>query len=247
MLSNKYSRCPNWSISSSSIIDKVHLDSVNPSTLNWGYVSNTEILCLPNNKSGIKDISLLSSTVEICNSKLIETPLSLKTYKVAILDASGNPIYEDNIVSESPCLSAMQILCNAEGSCLSGRKLIVSGTINQKITYTSDLPSSTMHYANFKYPFTTYIIVYPNFKNVPNILRDVVVIDPIDSTKTLTVKGYVYSNRSQVEIDLCEEFCVNAYVEYTFMELLDRENIYNSIDIFFSAMPTSNIIKNTRI
>ncbi|CEN24576.1 hypothetical protein [Paraclostridium sordellii] len=243
MLSNNYNKCSSCSVSTLSSINKVDLDSFTPSTLNWGHVSNTEILPLLDNKDGIKDIYLVSSNVSICKSRLIETPFGLKTYKVAVLDASGNPVYENNIVSESPCLSVFKIQSNAEGSCLSGRELIVSGTINQRIMYTLDSPSSPMHYVKLNYPFTTYIIVYPKFKNVPNILRDVVVIDPKDPTKTLTIKGYVFANGSEIEVDLCEEFCVNAYVDYTFVELLDSKNIYNSISVFISAIPTSNITK----
>jgi len=48
---------------------------------------------------------------------------------------------------------------NAEGTTLTGRKLIIEGTLNQKIVYTADLPDQPVHSAHFKVPFSAFIVL----------------------------------------------------------------------------------------
>lgn len=48
---------------------------------------------------------------------------------------------------------------NAEGTLLTGKKLIVEGVLNQKIVYTADVPEQSVHSAHFKVPFSAYIVI----------------------------------------------------------------------------------------
>lgn len=51
---------------------------------------------------------------------------------------------------------------NSEGLMLTGRKLIVDGYLCQNIMYTADNCEQTVHLANFKIPFSTYIVLPKN-------------------------------------------------------------------------------------
>jgi hypothetical protein len=48
---------------------------------------------------------------------------------------------------------------NAEGTLLTGRKLIIEGVLNQKIVYTADVPEQSVHSAHFQVPFSAYIVI----------------------------------------------------------------------------------------
>ncbi|WP_416176463.1 DUF3794 domain-containing protein [Clostridium sp.] len=48
---------------------------------------------------------------------------------------------------------------NAEGTKLTGKKLIIEGNLIQKIVYTADLPDQPVHSAHFKVPFSAFIVL----------------------------------------------------------------------------------------
>lgn len=48
---------------------------------------------------------------------------------------------------------------NAEGTQLTGKKLIVEGVLKQKIVYTADVPQQTVHSAHFDVPFSAFIVI----------------------------------------------------------------------------------------
>ncbi|MBF8984560.1 DUF3794 domain-containing protein [Lutibacter sp. B2] len=48
---------------------------------------------------------------------------------------------------------------NAEGTQLTGRKLIVEGILKQKIVYTANVPQQTVHSAHFDVPFSAFIVI----------------------------------------------------------------------------------------
>lgn len=48
---------------------------------------------------------------------------------------------------------------NAEGTRLTGKKLIVEGLLQQKIIYTADEPAQPVHSAEFCFPFSVFIVV----------------------------------------------------------------------------------------
>lgn len=48
---------------------------------------------------------------------------------------------------------------NAEGTQLTGKKLIVEGVLKQKIVYTANVPQQTVHSAHFDVPFSAFIVI----------------------------------------------------------------------------------------
>lgn len=208
-------------------------------TLNWKELSFAEILSLPSSNKNIEFIDSVYITVEIDTARLIETPISLKYYKVALLDSNHNTVYENGLVKECPCSKAFQLLPNTENTCLSGRKLLINGTIKQKIAYIADELTQSSIYTEFKKSFSTYIIVYPNFVNVPNILRNIVVIDPLDPSKTITILGYSYTHNDEIDSNLCEEFCVKTCVEDVSLKLMNNRTIFDNVTLFLSAYPAT--------
>jgi hypothetical protein len=48
---------------------------------------------------------------------------------------------------------------NAEGTKLTGKKLVVEGVLRQKIVYTAALPDQPVHAAHFDVPFSAFIIL----------------------------------------------------------------------------------------
>lgn len=48
---------------------------------------------------------------------------------------------------------------NAEGTRLTGRKLVVEGLLKQKVVYTAKLPTQPVHAAHFDVPFSAFIVL----------------------------------------------------------------------------------------
>lgn len=48
---------------------------------------------------------------------------------------------------------------NAEGTKLTGRKMIIEGLLRQKIVYTAQLPSQPVHAVHFDMPFSAFIVL----------------------------------------------------------------------------------------
>ncbi|WP_053956590.1 DUF3794 domain-containing protein [Inediibacterium massiliense] len=62
-----------------------------------------------------------------------------------------------------------------EGQSLSGWKLIVEGEVKQKIEYVADEPTQSVHAVHINTPFSSYIILSPDF----------------DSNTVVNVTGYI--------------------------------------------------------
>lgn len=206
--------------------------------LNWTELSIPETFLIPENMNNIEDIDSVSATIEIKSAKLVETPFSKKIYKVALLSSDGNPIYENGVIKESPCSKAFQIQPNQEGTCLTGRKLLITGIINQKIVYTANVSSQSVHVIECSHLFHSYIILYPKFTNTSEILDDITAINPSDPTKTVKINGYLYTEDVDIEVDIYEEFSVTSCIEDILAKLLNDRTIFKSITIFIYARPT---------
>lgn len=50
-------------------------------------------------------------------------------------------------------------LKNKEGTKLTGRKLVIEGILRQKIIYTADVPSQSVHSVHFDIPFSAFVII----------------------------------------------------------------------------------------
>lgn len=219
-------------------VNKIKLYGNKIESLNWSELSVPEVITIPECNDDIECIDSVFASAKVTSAKLIETPISNKYYTVALLDENGNPAYENGQVLQSPCCTAFQIQSNEEGTCLSGRKLIITGCISQKIIYISSTSSKPMQTIESSYPFHGYIIVYPRFTNVPNQLIDITVIDPTNPSATDVINGYYYTSDEPIEMDLCEEFYINSCIEDIFVKVLDSRTIFKNITLFLSAQPS---------
>lgn len=132
------------------------------------------------------------------------------------------------------------LIPNEEGTYLTGRKLIVEGVLRQKVVYTGLVPTQSVHSVHNEIPFTAYIIPYAKFEGL-TYQRDITVIaDPAgDPCDTITIDGFAYDPANPPVVDLCEEFCVNGYVEDIFANTLDCRTIFKNVTLFLLAKPAA--------
>lgn len=218
-------------------LSKEKLDGYKVENLNWAEISLSKLIFIPDNKIKAEAINKIYIDVKINCVKLVETPYSRKNYDVALLDENGDVVYKDGKVQSCSCCNTFGLLRNQEGTCLSGRKLIVEGIVKEKIMYTGCVKSQSVHMLEVEYPFLTYLNVYAKFTNTTKLEREIIVVDPLDDTKAITIAGYFYNKDDLVEVDLCEEFQVKFCIEDVFAKLLNKEKILNSITLFLSAKP----------
>ena len=120
---------------------------------------------------------------------------------------------------------------NAEGTCLSGRKIIIEGTLKQKVVYTANVTTQSVHSANFNVPFSAFIIPYANFEN-SEYTTDVPVL--IDGVVT-TVNGFTFNSTEEFIPNLCEEFSIDVCIEDIFAYAIDVRTIFKNITLFLKA------------
>ncbi len=218
----------------------IKLDATKPETLNWTEISVPEILCVPEEKPDIEHIDQVHAKAEVTCVKLLETPYLFESevYDLAELDASGNPVIDpatgDVVVAEENVVfyvDPIVTIPNAEGTCLTGRKLVVEGKLIQKIVYTANVREQSVHSAHYEIPFSAFIVPYAKIEGTP---QDYIVVDPTDPTATLTITAY---RNEDFEIDLCEDFCVDAYIEDIFITPLDCRTMFKNVTLFLRAKP----------
>ncbi|TYQ18282.1 UNVERIFIED_CONTAM: uncharacterized protein DUF3794 [Acetivibrio alkalicellulosi] len=136
--------------------------------------------------------------------------------------------------------SYFAIIPNEEGTCLSGRKIIVEGVLTQKVVYTGLVNTQSVHSACFKVPFSTYIIPYAKFVGLEYEENVEVILDPdtVPCTTT-TINGFAFNPNDPINVDLCEEFCVDAYIEDIFAHMLDVRTIFKNVTLFLQAKPST--------
>lgn len=155
---------------------------------------------------------------------------ALVTEILAVLTALTNSLI---LIGDT---SILVIQANEEGTCLSGRKLVVEGALEQKVIYTALVDSQTVHSVCKTVPFSAYIIPYANFIGLTYTQNITVLLDPANCT-TGTVNGFPYNPQKPLEVDLCEEFEVNVCVEDVFAYDIDTRNIFKNITLFLYAKP----------
>ncbi len=128
------------------------------------------------------------------------------------------------------------IMHNEEGTCLSGRKIIVEGTLKQKIVYTGLVDSQSVHSMHNCMPFTAFIIAYAKFVGIGGPVSVEVLIDPATCT-TETIMGFPYDPNVEIIPDICEDFCVDSFVEDVFAYPLDERTVFKNITLFLKANP----------
>lgn len=109
----------------------------------WVQFFMPEILDIPEIKPDMEGIVSVHSCVDIISQRVIKTPV-VKGYTLNGVAIPGNEIP------------------NAEGTLLTGRKLIIEGMLKQKVIYTAAEPDQAIHSAHFSVPFSVFIIVDAN-------------------------------------------------------------------------------------
>lgn len=127
---------------------------------------------------------------------------------------------------------------NEEGTCLTGRKLIIEGILHQKVVYTGLVETQSVHSTHNEIPFTAYIIPYAKFDGL-TYEKNITVIDSsaTDPCQTTTINGFAYDPNNPPVVDICEEFCVSSYVEDIFAYAMDKRTIFKNITLFLVARP----------
>lgn len=127
------------------------------------------------------------------------------------------------------------LIANEEGTCLSGRKLIIEGVLKQKVVYTAEVETQSVHSAHFDIPFISYIIPYAKFEGVTYV-ENVRVYDPV-TDRPITINGYQQSGTGDITVDLNEDFNIDKCIEDIYVYALDARRIFNNITVFLTATP----------
>lgn len=231
----------------------ITLDAAKPETLNWTEISVPEILCVPKQKPDIEHIDQVHAKAEINCVKLLETPYLFEggTYDVVTLNAADGSI--ETIVAQNakvyiysgnpeiPLITKP----NEEGTCLTGRKLIVEGTLKQKVVYTADVDVQSVHSASYEIPFSAFIIPYakleplgdPTYTDVTLVPAGTAVVgnQPVEIISQ-DVDVFV-ADEIDIEPDLCEDFCVDSFIEDIYITALDCRTIFKNVTLFLKASP----------
>lgn len=151
-------------------------------------------------RSGIVEV------IGLCDVSSIDIS-SLAWTQISIPEVFTLPVQKPNIESIEKVFENVRIISkrivntpdsggvqNAEGTMLTGRKLIVEGLLQQKIIYTADEPTQPVHSAEFCFPFSAFIVVDsatddPNEFCVDVCVEDVFVkiMDPRTIFKNVTL------------------------------------------------------------
>lgn len=231
---------------------KITLDADKPETLNWTEISVPEILCVPKQKPDIEHIDQVHAKAEINCVKLLETPYLFEggTYDVVLLDANGDisQIVDDNAKvyiysgnDEIPLITKP----NEEGTCLTGRKLIVEGTLKQKVVYTADVDVQSVHSAHYEIPFSAFIIPYakleplgkPTYTDVTLVPAGTAVVGQPPVEIIAQDVDVFLAEEINIEPDLCEDFCVDVFIEDIYITALDCRTIFKNVTLFLRAKP----------
>lgn len=138
--------------------------------------------------------------------------------------------------------SVLSLIPNAEGTCLSGRKLVIEGELKQKVVYTALVSSQSVHSIYKTIPFNAYIIVYPDFNGLTYVQDAVVIADPANPCETITVNGFSYNPNEIISVNLCEEFNTSVCIEDIFAYAIDERDIFKNVTLFLSAKPAGNCV-----
>ena len=130
---------------------------------------------------------------------------------------------------------AFTLIGNAEGTCLSGRKLIIEGTLKQKIVYTAEVDTQSVHSAHYEVPFMAFIIPSAKLEGL-TYQKNIEVYDPV-TNGPISINGYVYNPDEGITVDLCEEFTIEKCIEDVYVYALDPRRIFKNVTVFLKAKP----------
>lgn len=98
----------------------------------------------------------------------------------------------------------------------------------------------SVHSVHNEISFTAYVIPYAKFVGIEPE-ENITVIADVEgaSCETITITGYPYDPEHLPTVDLCEEFCVNGYVEDIFAYAMDCRTIFLNVTLFLHAKPST--------
>lgn len=242
------------------------IDALNSALFNLtSYVSTVDLTGNVLSSTLCTAAKTINSLLETLSTALQDVVDSLTTFVLSLVPAS-NPLYTNtlqavidaidpilvsvdailalvaNLITSIGPVAYITMAQNEEGTCLSGRKLIVEGFLNQKVVYTGNVDIQSVHSAHYSVPFSVFIVVYPKFENLnyeSNVLVTILDENGNPIQETISGIGISCANENPELIpDLCEEFCVEAYIEDIFATALDPRTIFKNVTLFFLAKPS---------
>lgn len=129
-------------------------------------------------------------------------------------------------------ISYFTITSNAEGTCLSGRKLVIEGFLRQKIVYTGLVTEQSVHSAHYTMPFSAFIIPYAKFDGLV-YQENIQAVD--ENGNPVTINGFPFNPNDPITVDLCEDFSVTPYIEDIFAYALDERTVFKNVTLFLQA------------
>ena len=110
----------------------------------WVQFYVPEVIDIPSQKPDVEDIVSVNSCIQIISQHVVKTPVV-----TGYVTSTGTTIPGSAIT-------------NAEGTKLTGRKLIITGLLKQKVIYTALVPEQSVHSASYCVPISVYIIIDAN-------------------------------------------------------------------------------------
>lgn len=132
---------------------------------------------------------------------------------------------------------AFALIPNAEGTFLTGRKLIIEGVLKQKVVYTAEVDVQSVHSAHYEVPFMAFIIPYAKFEGL-NYQEGIEVYDPVTGGP-IFINGYISDSADGITVDLCEEFSIDTCIEDIYIHALDPRKIFKNVTVFLKAKPSA--------
>lgn len=167
--------------------------------------------------------------------------LTLEEVIQAVIDAI-NVILTPLLAIDCDPGYAFEIIGNAEGTLLTGRKLIIEGVLKQKIVYTADLPNQSVHSAHFEVPFIAFIIPYAKFEGITGPQKLTVYDSKLGTCREIS--GYPYDPTLGITVDLSQEFEIKSCIEDIYVKSLDTKKVFKNVTAFFKAIPSSVVLCN---
>lgn len=175
---------------------------------------------------------LITAIITILTTGVL-SPTAVQTLVNAVLTAIINIL---NAVGVVNCEEAYVIvlISNVEGTCLSGRKLIIEGVLKQKVIYTAEVAEQSVHSAHYEIPFSAFIIPYANFDGLA-YREGIEVYNPENPTVPAVINGFIIGANQEINPNLCEEFIIDSYIEDIFIYAMDPRTIFKNVTVFLRA------------
>lgn len=155
----------------------------------WIQMNIPETLSIPDQKPDMEQINSVNISVDIIRREVIKVPVS-------------------------PVTATGEYVSNLEGKVSTGRKLIIEGQLCQKVVYTANEATQSVHSAHFYVPFSSYIVV---------------------------PKEISFDNGLTTVDSLNIDFQVNACIEDVAVRMLDLRTILKQVTLLLYAVPNQSL------